>query len=188
MGDISMNALTPLIILIAAFLAIYFQSTFDLFRNIFGAQLDLLPALMVYTSLTRGIISVALLALIGGLLFDSLSANPLGVTVLPLFVIGFAIHRFHGLLLREQLYAQFAFGLTASLLTPLFTLLILLSGENSPLVGWGTLWQLLVMAVGGGLATPVCFWILDRINLALNYQPIAQTTFRPDRQIKRGRG
>ena len=183
-----MNALTPIIVLLAAFIAIYFQSSFDLFRNIFGAQIDLLPALMVYTSLTLGIISVALLSIVGGFLFDSLSANPLGVSVAPLFIIGFAIHRFHGLLLREQLSAQFSFGAAASLLTPLLTLLILMSGENSPLVGWGTVWQLLVVGLSGGLLTPVCFWILDRVNRALNYQPIGQTSFRPDRQIKRRRG
>jgi len=183
-----MNALTPIIVLLAAFIAIYFQSSFDLFRNIFGAQIDLLPALMVYTSLTLGIISVASLSIVSGLLFDSLSANPLGVSVVPLFLIGFAIHRFHGLLLREQLSAQFAFGAAASLLMPLLTLLILLSGDSNPLVGWGTIWQMLVMGIVGGLLTPVCFWILDRVNRALNYQPIAQTSFRPDREIKRNRG
>jgi len=183
-----MNALNPIIILLAAFLAVYFQSSFDLFRNIFGAQLSLLPALMVYTSLTLGILSVALLSIVGGLLLDSLSANPLGVSVVPLFLIGFAIHRFHGLLLREQIHAQFAFGVGASLLTPLLTLLILFSGGGNPLFGWGTVWQLLVMSVAGGLLTPVCFWILDRVSGALNYQPIAQTTFRADRQIKRDRG
>src|SRR5215203_2583423 len=131
-----MNALTPIIVLLAAFLAIYFQSSFDLFRDILGAQIDLLPALMVYTSLTLGITSVALLSIIGGFLFDSLSANPLGVSVIPLFIIGFAIHRFHGLLLREQLSAQFAFGVAASLLTPLLALLVLMSGDSNPLVGW----------------------------------------------------
>jgi cell shape-determining protein MreD len=183
-----MNLLNPIIILLGAFLAVYFQSSFDLFRNIFGAQINLLPALMVYTSLTMGGFSVALLSIVGGLLFDSLSANPLGISVVPLFLIGFAIHRFHGLLLREQLAAQFAFGAAASLLTPLLTLLFLLSAEKNPLIGWGTIWQLLVMALGGGLITPLCFWLLDWVNSALNYQPIAQTTFRTDREIKRNRG
>jgi cell shape-determining protein MreD len=183
-----MNALNPIIVLLVAFVAIYFQSSFDSFRNFFGAQIDLLPALMVYTSLTLGIISIAMLSIIGGILFDSLSANPLGVSIVPLFIIGFAIHRFHGLLLREQLYAQFAFGAAASLLVPLISLLILLSGDTNPLVGWGTIWQLLVMGITGGLLTPICFWILDRVNRALNYQPATQTSFRPDREIKRGRG
>lgn len=182
-----MNALNLIIILLTAFLAVYFQASFDLFRNVFGAQINLLPVLIVYTSLTTGILPVALLSIVGGLLFDSLSANPLGVSVVPLFIIGFAINRFHGLLLREQLHAQFAFGVAASLLNPLLTLLFLFSGEGNPLFGWGTLWQLLVMGVSGGLLTPICFWILDWLNGALNYQPIAQASFRPDRQIKRNR-
>lgn len=183
-----MNALNPLIILLAAFVAVYFESSFSFFRNLFGAQINLLPPLMVYASLTSGIITVALLAVISGLLFDSLSANPLGISVVPLFAVGYAIHRFHGLLLREQRYAQFAFGIAASLLTPLLTLLLLLSGDTNPLVGWGTLWQLLVMGVSGGLLTPFCFAVLDFLSRALHYQPIAQVAFRPDREIKRRRG
>ena len=183
-----MNALNPIIILLAAYLAVYFQSSFDLFRNIFGAQINLLPALMVYTSLTMGIFSVALFSIVSGLLFDSLSANSLGISVVPLFIIGFAAHRFHGLLLREQPHAQFSFGAAASLLMPLLTLLFLFNGEGSPLFGWGTMWQMLVMGLGGGMATPVCFRILDWVSGALNYQPIAQTSFRADRQIKRNRG
>jgi hypothetical protein len=90
--------------------------------------------------------------------------------------------------LREQLHAQFAFGVAASLLMPMLTLLFLFSGEGNPLFGWGTIWQLLVMGLSGGLLTPVCFWILDWATGALNYQPIAQTSFRADRQIKRNRG
>ncbi len=183
-----MNALSPIIILLAAFVAVYLQSTVSFFRDFTGAQIDLLPTLVVYASLTTGITTVAFLAIFGGLLFDSLSANPLGVSIVPLFVIGYAIHRFHGLLLREEFSAQFAFGALASLLTPLLTLLILLSGNSNPLVGWGTIWQFFVMSLGGGLLTPLCFLILDRINRALNYQPAAQTAFRPDREIKRNRG
>ena len=183
-----MNALNPIIILLAAFLAVYFESSFELFRNLFGAQVDLLPPLMVYASLTTGIITVALLAVTGGLLFDSLSANPLGISVIPLFAIGYAIHRYHGLLLREQLYAQFTFGTAASFLTPVFSLLILMSGDNNPLVGWATVWQLLVISLAGGLLTPLVFMSLDAASRALNYQPVTQVAFRPDREIKRKRG
>jgi hypothetical protein len=44
------------------------------------------------------------------------------------------------------------------------------------------------MALGCGAATPVCFKLLDRLRGALEYQPVIQTSFRPDREIKRGRG
>jgi hypothetical protein len=43
---------------------------------------------MIYASLSSGFATVALIAVLGGLWFDSLSANPLGVSVLPLLVIG----------------------------------------------------------------------------------------------------
>ncbi len=183
-----MNTLNTIIILLAVFLAVFFQSSFGTFRNFFGAQIDLLPVLLVYASLTISMTSVAFVALIGGLLFDSLSANPLGVSVFALLAIGFAIHLFHGLLLRDQRHAQFILGAMASFLAPVLTLLILLSGKSNPLIGWGTLWQFIFMGVSGGVLTPICFWILDRVTGALSYKPVGQTTFRPDRQIKRGRG
>ena len=43
---------------------------------------------------------------LGGLWFDSLSANPLGVSVLPLFLVGLAIHLNRELILRDQAFAQ----------------------------------------------------------------------------------
>jgi len=47
-------------------------------REWLGAQVDLLPALMVYAALYTGLANVAGLAVLGGLWFDGLSANPLG--------------------------------------------------------------------------------------------------------------
>jgi hypothetical protein len=59
--------------------------------------------------------------------------------------------------------------------------------DVKPLLGWFSIWQWLVMAVGGALATPVWFWIFDRLLFALSYRPVNETSFRPDREIKRGR-
>ena len=96
-----MNWLNTTAILLIAFLAVFLESYFRGLRNLVGAQIDLLPALMVYASLSAGISTVALLATLGGLWFDSLSANPLGITVLPLLVIGLVIHCCRELILRE---------------------------------------------------------------------------------------
>ena len=52
------------------------------------------------------------------MLFDSLSANPLGVSVLPLFLVGFLIYRQRELILRDQPFAQFVLGLGASAAVP----------------------------------------------------------------------
>lgn len=181
-----MTAFSSITVLAAAFLAVFLESTIEAPRHWLGAQVDLLPALVVYVSLTGGATSLALLSLWGGLWFDSLSANPLGASVLPLFVSGLIVHQCRELILREQIYAQFVLGLGASALTPLLTVVLLLNLGEQPLLGWGSLWQWLVMAAGGGLATPVLFKLFDRLERAFNYRPRPETSFRHDREIKRG--
>ena len=182
-----MNSHLTILILAVAFLAIFLEATFSGVRNLIGAQVDLLPGLMVYAGLSTSIISVAIVAVASGFCFDALSANPFGISVLPLFIIGWVVHLKQHLILRDQAFAQFILGLGASAFAPLATLLVLLNGEVQPLIGWGTLWQWLVMSLGGALMTPLYFQFFGRIYRALNYQPLHQSTFRPDREIKRGR-
>ena len=142
-----MTWLRTLLILAAAYLAVFWEAAFPGVRHLLGAQVDLLPPLMVYASLNAGLPTVCLLACLGGLWFDSLSANPLGVTVLPLFAVGLAIHLNRELILRDETFAQLVLGLSASAATPLATLLLLLTMGRAPLLGWGTLWQLVVLRI-----------------------------------------
>jgi len=174
-------------VLAAAFMAVFLETSLGLFRNLLGAQMDLLPALMVYAALTLGFTTIVLLALCGGLWFDSLSLNPLGASVLPLLLIGLLIYRSRDLLMREHLPAQVILGVAAGAAQPLGTLFILLNAGARPLLGWVSLWHWLVMAAGSGAVTPVCFKLFDRLRRALEYQPVTQSSFRPDREIKRGR-
>ncbi|MFN7138964.1 MAG: hypothetical protein ACK4UN_06475 [Limisphaerales bacterium] len=183
-----MNPINHILVILAAYLAVYMQATFDVFRDLFGVQLDLLPTLIVYASLTHGILFVGLLAFWSGLFYDSLSANPLGISVLPLFFVGLMIYFFRTLLLRERTYAQFVLGTAACAAVPVFTLMGLFTLNQNPLFGVGTLWQILLMAGIGGVLTPVIFRVLDRISRTFNYAPLPESSFRPDREIKRGRG
>lgn len=148
-----MNWLNTAFLLGAAFLAVFWEAAFGGVRHLAGAQIDLLPPLMVYAALSVGITTMTLLAVCAGLWFDSLSANPLGVTVLPLFAIGLAIHLKRDLILRDQTFARVVLGLGASAAAPVLTLLLLLTMGRSPLLGWGTLWQFVVLCVGGAIAT-----------------------------------
>ena len=182
-----MNVFQTILILAFAFLAAFGEATLAAPRQWLGAQVDLLPALMVYASLSSGMVTITLLAVLGGLWFDALSSNPLGVTMLPLLLVGLAIHQQRGLVLREQLFAQWLFGLAASAAAPLLTLLLLLSIRQTPALSWAFLWQWVVMSLGGGILTPVCFRIFDRLGRSLNYRPVLETSFRPDREIRRGR-
>ena len=187
MGVDTMDTMSPLntfLILLTAYIAVFAQSAFT---GLLGAQIDLMPALMVYATLTSGMPTIAALALCGGLWFDSLSANPLGISVLPLTAIGCVISLRRDLILRDQVFAQFVLGLLASFAAPAITLLLMLTVGMNPLIGWGTLWQLTVMTFVGGVVTPLLFRLFGALTHVFDYREVTTTSFRPDREIRRGR-
>ena len=173
-----MNPFRTILILVAAFLAVFGEATLPVLHHWLGAQVDLLPVLMVYA---------ALLAVLGGLWFDALSANPLGISILPLFAVGFLISFRRDLILRELAFAQFVLGTTASAIVPVLSILLLLTAGKQPLLGWGSIWQWLVMTAGGAAATPFVFALFNWCDRSLGYQPRIEPGFRPDREIRRGR-
>lgn len=182
-----MNGLHTIVILVAVFLAVLWEAAFPGLRHLLGAQIDLLPAIIVYAALRAGLLSVGLVAFCGGLWTDSLSANPLGISVLPLFAAGLGVYACRELVLREQAFAQVVLGLAASAIVPLLTLVLLLTTGQNPMLGWGTIWQLFVMSLGGAIATPVFFVIFESVQRALVHARPSQSSFRPDREIRRGR-
>jgi rod shape-determining protein MreD len=182
-----MSTLNSILILLTVFLAAFGEAAFGGIRYLLGAQIDLLPALVVYASLSAGLPTLTLTAMLGGLFFDALSANPLGVSVLPLFVPGFLIYSQRELILRDQLFAQFILGLSASAVAPLLTILLLLTGGHTPTLGWFSIWQWVVMSVGGGVMTPLLFHLFGFFDRTFNYRRTTETSFRPDREIRRGR-
>lgn len=182
-----MNILQPILILLAAFLAVFWAAAFPGTAHWLKAQIDLLPALMVYAALSAGPVMITALAVCGGLFFDSLSANPFGVSIFPLLAVGFGIYARREVILREQTFAQFVLGFAASAAAPLLGLLLLLTGGQSPLIGWGSLWQWFVMSLGGALAAPIFFYVFDWCQRTFGYRRVTETSFRPDREIRRGR-
>ena len=182
-----MSALNTIFILVLAFGAVFVESSFGGLRHLLSAQIDLLPGLMIYASLTSGTITIGLLSVLGGLWFDSLSANRLGVTIVPLFLTGFVVQRLRHLILREQTYAQMVLGFAASGLVPLLTLVILFSSGAEPLMSAGFIWQWFVMTVLGGLLVPVYFKLFDKVYRVLGYARVVESSYREDREIKRGK-
>ncbi len=183
-----MNWWTTFCLAVTTYLIVFFEASFQGIRNLTGAQIDLLPSLMVYVALARGPKAVVLFSLFGGLLFDSVSVNPLGISVISLLLIGFGICQSRELILKDQQFAQITLGIGASGLAPLFTLLLLLLLGHQPLVGWFSLWQWIIGMVVGGILTPVWFIILGRLHKALTHPSDSDSSaFRPDREIKRGK-
>ena len=182
-----MNSLNTVAILVVAYLVVFFQATFNEFRQVLGVQVDLLPSLVVYAALSSGVFTLSLVSVLGGLMLDSLSTNPVGVSMLPLLVVGLFIQRNREFILRDQPYAQLMLGLTASAAVPAITLLILLNLDVRPLIGWFSLWQWSMMTAAGALMTPVWFACFGWIARSFNYLPVPEGGYRPDREIKRGR-
>jgi cell shape-determining protein MreD len=182
-----MNWIKIALLLFTAWLVVFWQSRLGWFQRWTTTQPDLLPALMVYASLTTSLPAVAALSLVGGLGFDTLSANPLGVSVLPLFLVGFALHERRELILRDQVLAQQVLGGLASLAVPALNLVLLLTLGETPLLHWHSLAQWAVLGITGAAASPLFFLVLDRLARALQHPPNPATSFRDDREIKRGR-
>jgi cell shape-determining protein MreD len=181
-----MNRLPITFVLLTIYVAVFAQSTLAGTRFL-GAQVDLLPGLIVYSALTFSPTVIVCIALFGALLFDTLSANPLGASVLPLLCIAAIVFRNQEFLLRQHAYAQFILGCAASAIAPVLTIVILLGLGQQPLLGLGSVWQIIVMAFTGGLATPVWFWVFGRLSGALHYPVVVESSFRQDREIARGR-
>jgi len=179
-----MKLFQPILILSFAFLAVFGEATLAAPRRWLGAQIDLLPALMVYAALHADLVTVSLLAVLGGLWFDSLSANLLGVSILPLFAVGFPVYLRRDLILRDLPFAQLVLGTAASALAPVLTLLLLLNAGKQPLVAWVSLWQWAVMTAGGAAVTPVLFAFFEWCGRMLGYRLNTQMAFRPDREIQ----
>jgi len=170
-----------------AWLAVFLEAALPGTRAWLGAQPDVLPALMVHAALRTPLPNVFLLALWGGLALDIVSANPLGVSCMPLLTVGLLLHLRRDLLLREQPFAQFMLGLLAGAAVPAMTAVLLLTLGRQPLLGWGTLVPWAWLALSSGLLTPLLFRLFVRAEGWFTYRRRGPLAFRPDREIRRGR-
>ena len=71
-----MNVFNTIFVLTSAFLAVFGETVFSATRHLFGAQIDLLPALMIYAALNTNVVSVSILAVAGGLWFEPQALSP----------------------------------------------------------------------------------------------------------------
>jgi rod shape-determining protein MreD len=182
-----MNYLNFSALMAVTYLTVFLTSWPSGLWSLLGAQIDLLPALIVYCGLNLGWGAMSSVAVLGGLWFDSLSANPLGISILPLFLVGTLVLQNHDLILRDERYAQFLLGAVASVLAPILTLLLLLSIGYKPIFGWGSIWHWTLMGLVGGAVTPFYFLLFRKMERVFAYGRLPESSFRRDREIKRGR-
>ncbi|SVC61496.1 uncharacterized protein METZ01_LOCUS314350, partial [marine metagenome] len=90
---------------------------------------------MLVVALRAPITTIAILAVFASLTQSALSSNPLGISLLPLYFMGFILHINSHNLSHHHLGSRFALGAGAGAVIPLMTLALLLITNTEPLIG-----------------------------------------------------
>ena len=162
-----------LTILLTAIAAIFLESACEIPRQLTGAQIDPLPALMVAAALRAPVLALTALAIMGSLWQSSISSDPLGISMLPLFLFGLLVHINEQKISSHHPGQRFALGAIAGAVVPALTLGLLLLTGHQPLVGWYSLWQWAVGIVGSGLLALAFFPWLEWLDRTVEEQPLA---------------
>ena len=176
-----------ILFLLVGYCVIFAESRMTGVRQLIGTQIDLLPGMLVYAAVSFNVGVVISSATILGLLFDSMSTNALGTSSVAFLLTTFSLFYFRELLLQDQITAQFVLGAIASAAVPFLALLIIVAAGQTPLIGAGSLAQWLLMTAGGAAFTPLWFLLFNRLDRSLRYKEVSDPSFRPDRQIARGK-
>lgn len=150
-----------LTLLLGVYFLIFLQSHWQMPRLWLGFQPDLTPALMVFVGLTMGAGYVSSIALMSGLWLDSLSANPFGMSILPLFLVGWIVFCFRKKIMAVEFMAQIYLGILGGLIVFLLQLTLLILLSFNPLIGWEMIFLAMLNAFFCGLAVPF-FYLLHK--------------------------
>lgn len=160
-------------ILLTALIAIFFETACQIPRSFTGAQIDPLPALMVVTALRAPVLVITALAIMGSLWQSSLSSDPLGISMLPLFLLGMLVHLNIKSISHHHIGSRFALGAIAGALVPILILCLLLLSGHQPMIGLYSLWQYAMSIIGSGLFALSFFPLLEWLNRNMEEQPFA---------------
>lgn len=166
-----MKAFFTFTILLTALVGIFLESACQISRNLTGAQIDPLPALMIVTALRAPVFAITALAIMGSLWQSSLSSDPLGISMLPLFALGMLVHLNIKGISHHQIGSRFALGAIAGALIPILTLCLLLLSGQKPMIGLYSLWQWAVGIIGNGLFALGFFPWLKWLDRTMEEQP-----------------
>ncbi|HIL25243.1 MAG TPA: hypothetical protein EYG19_07570 [Verrucomicrobia bacterium] len=160
-------------LLVIALFALYLTATLEWPQRITGTRIDPLPALMVCAALRAPLRALTVLAVLGSLWQTSLSADPPGISMVPLFAVGVAVSLNRRAIHTRLWSARFAVGAAAGALVPLATVGTLMALGREPLLGWFSFWQLAVMSLASGLLALLFFPLLQWLDKTVENQPLA---------------
>ncbi|RME94627.1 MAG: hypothetical protein D6766_05330 [Verrucomicrobia bacterium] len=170
-----------------ALLAVFLTAVWGAPRRWLGAPLGFLPAVLVGAALDMRTEGWRWVAVAGGLAADTFSLNPLGASILPLYVTGAFLRTRHDLWLGELPFAQAVLGAGAAWAVALLTLPLVMTFGEPPVLGLPLAWRIGVFGLSAAALTPVVFALNRRLDRWLAHPELDLSSFRTDREIVRTR-
>ena len=183
-----MSRVTFLLVLLSALGLALVQGRGLLREAVFGTRIDLLPVFVTYVALRGNVYQALGFAALAGVFVDSLSASPLGLSLIAYSMLGAVLSEVRNLVLRNETVAQIVLGAGVAVVSPILGLAVLWGTGFHPVVGWGTVFQIGVMGVAGGVLAPAFFQVFDWLEVELTFAEEPYSRFRSDVEIKRGKG
>lgn len=153
--------MTKTFLFLAVVLAMALQCTLAAVVNISGAKLELVPAMVVFAALFANWRRALFVAVAGGLLFDALSYQPLGLSVAPLAVATVAINHFQRVLYRRNILLQIALGGATSFAVSVWTWMLLRFTATPLPLQLDILEKIVLIALLAAAGTPLLLWLLN---------------------------
>lgn len=157
--------LSPILVVIAlSFFLFWIQSGVIFFSGILGVKLNLIPVVALYIALYRSWSELFAFVVVSCLLYDSVSLNPLGATLLSLIIPTYVVYSYRSVLLLDSLWVQMFFGFLVTVFSEGATLLILTGLPVTPTIDGTLVWTFVVLGVTGSVLAPIVFGILSLLN------------------------
>jgi rod shape-determining protein MreD len=181
-----MNSFELTTLIIASYLLVCLQVTFD------GILLWMhgyiwFPCLVLTYAVIRQPAPVAwILCVITGFWIDSLSLNPLGLSILALGLATFGAGRAYRNFAGDRFLSIFAPGFIMGTSFPLAAVTFTAILNQNPLGGWRIAVSILLSGLVTGALSPVFQRVMDIILGSMRFKPVYHTEPREIREISRG--
>ncbi len=159
-----MNREQTIAMFVASYLAVCLGVACDLPRDWLGTPISLLPALAVYAAIQHSVWGITIVAVFGGLLQDSFSGDPLGVSVAALFALGFTLNRKRDFVMHQLPFARMLLGFLMGAAVTLISFTLACLTTNPAVTGAMVLKTVFLTAFATAILTPITFRIFARLH------------------------
>jgi rod shape-determining protein MreD len=171
-----MNREQTIAMFTATYLAVYVSIAFDLPRDWLGTPVSLLPALAVYAAIQHSVWGITAVAVFGGLLQDSFSGDPLGISVAALFSLGYALNRKRDFVMHQLPFARMLLGFLMGGAVTVISFTLASMTTNPAVTGAMVMKTVFVSSVASAILTPLTFRIFNRLHRTFTFRTVRESS------------